>query len=178
MLKVCCTLLCHKVIIWHLMQFSICFISKECYALVAEDMLCLMSCYQLSCTEMHIRLVLGWIDWIVFGGLLSLSWSYVSLSWVWLLDSFSVIFLKVAFLIWIFCKIFYYHGFITFAADCLWKPLSEVTKQFHCVPYSKATSLDGTFPPAWIGYGNAYAAQEEGDQAMSAYRTAARLFPG
>lgn len=44
--------------------------------------------------------------------------------------------------------------------------------------YSKATSLDGTFPPAWIGYGNAYAAKEEGDQAMSAYRTAARLFPG
>ncbi|GMY06132.1 anaphase-promoting complex subunit 6 isoform X4 [Fagus crenata] len=44
--------------------------------------------------------------------------------------------------------------------------------------FSKATNLDGTFPPAWIGYGNAYAAQEEGDQAMSAYRTAARLFPG
>ncbi|KAL5156414.1 Anaphase-promoting complex subunit 6 [Glycine soja] len=44
--------------------------------------------------------------------------------------------------------------------------------------FSKATSLDGTFLPAWIGYGNAYAAQEEGDQAMSAYRTAARLFPG
>ena len=43
---------------------------------------------------------------------------------------------------------------------------------------SKATSLDRTFAPAWIGYGNAYAAQEEGDQAMSAYRTAARLFPG
>lgn len=43
---------------------------------------------------------------------------------------------------------------------------------------SKATSLDGTFAPAWIGYGNAYAAQEEGDQAMSAYRTASRLFPG
>ncbi|EXB30035.1 Anaphase-promoting complex subunit 6 [Morus notabilis] len=45
-------------------------------------------------------------------------------------------------------------------------------------PQNKATSLDGTFPPAWIGYGNAFAAQEEGDQAMSAYRTAARLFPG
>ncbi|PON98465.1 N-terminal acetyltransferase A, auxiliary subunit [Trema orientale] len=44
--------------------------------------------------------------------------------------------------------------------------------------FSKATSLDGTFPPAWIGYGNAFAALEEGDQAMSAYRTAARLFPG
>ncbi|KAL6999639.1 Cell division cycle protein 16 [Sarracenia purpurea var. burkii] len=45
-------------------------------------------------------------------------------------------------------------------------------------PQNKATNLDGTFLPAWIGYGNAYAAQEEGDQAMSAYRTAARLFPG
>ncbi|XP_023516531.1 anaphase-promoting complex subunit 6-like isoform X1 [Cucurbita pepo subsp. pepo] len=44
--------------------------------------------------------------------------------------------------------------------------------------FSKATTLDGTFAPAWIGYGNAYAAQEEGDQAMSAYRTGARLFPG
>ncbi|XP_009587121.1 anaphase-promoting complex subunit 6 [Nicotiana tabacum] len=44
--------------------------------------------------------------------------------------------------------------------------------------FSKSTSLDGTFASAWIGYGNAYAAQEEGDQAMSAYRTAARLFPG
>ncbi|XP_052179246.1 anaphase-promoting complex subunit 6 [Diospyros lotus] len=44
--------------------------------------------------------------------------------------------------------------------------------------FSKASNLDGTFPPAWIGFGNAYAAQEEGDQAMSAYRTAARLFPG
>ncbi|XP_057958484.1 anaphase-promoting complex subunit 6 isoform X2 [Malania oleifera] len=44
--------------------------------------------------------------------------------------------------------------------------------------FSKATNLDGTFPPAWIGFGNAYAAKEEGDQAMLSYRTAARLFPG
>ncbi|KAH9723144.1 Anaphase-promoting complex subunit 6 [Citrus sinensis] len=42
----------------------------------------------------------------------------------------------------------------------------------------KATNLDGTFAPAWIGYGNAFAAQEEGDQAMLGYRTAACLFPG
>ncbi|KAI3769353.1 hypothetical protein L6452_00454 [Arctium lappa] len=42
----------------------------------------------------------------------------------------------------------------------------------------QATSLDGTFAPGWIGYGNAYAAKEEGDQAMSGYHTAARLFPG
>lgn len=43
---------------------------------------------------------------------------------------------------------------------------------------SKATTLDGTFPPAWIGIGNAYAAQSEGEQAMAAFRTGARLFPG
>ncbi|GKB58688.1 anaphase-promoting complex subunit 6 [Tanacetum coccineum] len=45
-------------------------------------------------------------------------------------------------------------------------------------PQNKATSLDGTFAPGWIGYGNAYASKEEADQAMSGYRTAARLFPG
>lgn len=44
--------------------------------------------------------------------------------------------------------------------------------------FSKATTLDGSYLPAWIGCGNAFAAKEEGDQAMSAYRTAARLFPG
>ncbi|KAK2985477.1 hypothetical protein RJ640_004328 [Escallonia rubra] len=63
------------------------------------------------------------------------------------------------------CKAEYYH-------QC-----GEYQKCFELTSI-KATSLDGTFPPAWIGYGNAYAAQEEGDQAMSAYRTAARLFPG
>ena len=45
-------------------------------------------------------------------------------------------------------------------------------------PISKATRLDRTFPPAWIGTGIAYAAQEEGDQAMVAFRTTAQLFPG
>lgn len=44
--------------------------------------------------------------------------------------------------------------------------------------FSKATSLDGAFAPALIGYGNAFAARDEGDLAMSAYRTAARLIPG
>lgn len=45
---------------------------------------------------------------------------------------------------------------------------------------SKSISLDGTFAPAWIGNGNgnAYAAKEESDQAMLAFRTVARLFPG
>ena len=44
--------------------------------------------------------------------------------------------------------------------------------------FSKATALDGAFVPAWIGFGHAFAAQDESDQAMAAYRTAARLFPG
>lgn len=43
---------------------------------------------------------------------------------------------------------------------------------------SKATTIDGSFPPAWVGIGNAYAAQSEGDQAMAAFRSGARLFPG
>ena len=43
---------------------------------------------------------------------------------------------------------------------------------------SKATTLEGAFAPAWLGFGNAYAAQDESDQAMAAYRTAARLFAG
>jgi len=44
--------------------------------------------------------------------------------------------------------------------------------------FSKATSLEGAFVPAWIGFGHSFAAQDESDQAMAAYRTAARLFPG
>ena len=44
--------------------------------------------------------------------------------------------------------------------------------------FSKATSLDNAFVPAWIGFGHAFAAQDESDQAMAAYRTATRLFPG
>ncbi|KAL6543324.1 Cell division cycle protein 16 [Orobanche hederae] len=68
-----------------------------------------------------------------------------------------------------------------FAVGCYYyciKKYDQSRRYFSAVKQSKATSLDGTFAPGWIGYGNAYAAQEEGDQAMSAYRTAARLFPG
>ena len=37
--------------------------------------------------------------------------------------------------------------------------------------FEKSTSVDPHFAPAWIGYGNAFAAQDESDQAMAAYRT-------
>ena len=44
--------------------------------------------------------------------------------------------------------------------------------------FSKATALEGAFVPAWVGFGHSFAAQDESDQAMAAYRTATRLFPG
>ncbi|CAK0895839.1 unnamed protein product [Prorocentrum cordatum] len=44
--------------------------------------------------------------------------------------------------------------------------------------YHKALSLDHTFAPAWVAYGHAFASHDESDQALAAYRTASRLFPG
>ncbi|KAM0835883.1 hypothetical protein ACQ4PT_062656 [Festuca glaucescens] len=63
-----------------------------------------------------------------------------------------------------------------FAVGCYYYCIKKYdqARRYFC----KATGLDGTFPPAWIGTGIAYAVQEEGDQAMAAFRTAARLFPG
>ncbi len=44
--------------------------------------------------------------------------------------------------------------------------------------FIKAYKMDKDYLPAWVGYGHTYAAQDQSDQAMSAYRTVARLFPG
>eukprot|EP00325_Prymnesiales_sp_UTEX-LB-985_P008131 CAMPEP_0174710430 /NCGR_PEP_ID=MMETSP1094-20130205/12069_1 /TAXON_ID=156173 /ORGANISM="Chrysochromulina brevifilum, Strain UTEX LB 985" /LENGTH=330 /DNA_ID=CAMNT_0015909239 /DNA_START=12 /DNA_END=1004 /DNA_ORIENTATION=+ len=44
--------------------------------------------------------------------------------------------------------------------------------------FSKSTTINHRFAPAWVGFGHAFAAQDESDQAMAAYRTASRLFPG
>lgn len=38
--------------------------------------------------------------------------------------------------------------------------------------------LDPTFAPAWVGLGQAYAAADELEAAMTAYRAAMRLWPG
>ncbi len=43
---------------------------------------------------------------------------------------------------------------------------------------AKCTSVAPAFAPGWLAYGHAFAAQDETDQALAAYRTAARLFPG
>ena len=44
--------------------------------------------------------------------------------------------------------------------------------------FGKATHLSPRHAPSWLAYGHAFAAQDESDQALAAYRTAARLFPG
>lgn len=44
--------------------------------------------------------------------------------------------------------------------------------------FMKAQKLDKSYLPAWIAYGHTFAAQDLSDQAMSAYRIVARLFPG
>ena len=43
---------------------------------------------------------------------------------------------------------------------------------------AKCTAVAPSFAPGWLAYGHAFAAAEESDQALAAYRTAARLFPG
>lgn len=50
----------------------------------------------------------------------------------------------------------------------------EVARRF----LQKATTLNSRLAPAWVAFGHAFGAQDESDQAMAAYRTASRLFPG
>ncbi|KAF6160032.1 hypothetical protein GIB67_033116 [Kingdonia uniflora] len=63
-----------------------------------------------------------------------------------------------------------------FAVGCYYYCIKKYDQSWRY--FSKVTSLDGTFLPARLGHGNAFAAQEEGDQAMPSFHTAARLFPG
>ena len=44
--------------------------------------------------------------------------------------------------------------------------------------FSKASTMDVHFGPAWIGFAHTFAAEGEHDQAIPAYSTAARLFMG
>lgn len=63
-----------------------------------------------------------------------------------------------------------------FAGGCYYEMTGkfEMARRF----YSKATLQDPQFAPAWIAYGHSFSSQNESDQAMEAYRTASRLFPG
>ncbi|EEB08210.2 anaphase-promoting complex subunit Cut9 [Schizosaccharomyces japonicus yFS275] len=44
--------------------------------------------------------------------------------------------------------------------------------------FSKASTMDPHFGPAWIGFAHSFAVEGEHDQAISAYTTASRLFQG
>ena len=44
--------------------------------------------------------------------------------------------------------------------------------------FSKATTIDRGFGPAWVGFGHAFATEGEHDQAMAAYFTASKVMPG
>jgi len=63
-----------------------------------------------------------------------------------------------------------------FTAGCYYYMIRkyEYARRF----FHKALNLDHNFAPAWIAYGHAFAHHDESDQALAAYRTASRLFPG
>lgn len=44
--------------------------------------------------------------------------------------------------------------------------------------FQKATQMDKNFSASWIAFGHCYSAQDESEQAIAAYRSASRLFPG
>ena len=44
--------------------------------------------------------------------------------------------------------------------------------------FSKATTLDRLYGPAWLAFGHSFAAEGEHDQAMAAYFTASQLMKG
>lgn len=68
------------------------------------------------------------------------------------------------------------HGIAWHAVGCYYYATAQydAARRF----FGKATQLAPRHAPAWIAYGHAFAAQDESDQALAAYRTAARLFPG
>jgi len=63
-----------------------------------------------------------------------------------------------------------------FTAGCYYAMVNkfDMARRF----FQKATTHDPHFAPAWISYGHAFALHDESDQALAAYRTASRLFPG
>jgi anaphase-promoting complex subunit 6 len=67
-------------------------------------------------------------------------------------------------------------GMSWFAVGCYYYYIKkyDTARKF----FQKCNSLDKHFAPGWIAYGHCFACQNESDQAMAAYRTAARLFPG
>lgn len=66
---------------------------------------------------------------------------------------------------------------------CTWLAVGTYYLSTNRIPearsyFSRASLMDPHFGPAWIGFAHTFAAEGEGDQAIAAYSTAARLFQG
>ena len=62
-----------------------------------------------------------------------------------------------------------------FAAGCYYFALNrlDVARKL----FGKATSIDAFFAPAWLAFGHSHSLSDESEQALTVYRSCARLFP-
>ena len=61
-------------------------------------------------------------------------------------------------------------------AVCGWNTLTD--SSFIFLEDSQATTMDPYFEASWLGYGHAFAAENDHDQAINAYLTCSKLIPG
>ena len=63
-----------------------------------------------------------------------------------------------------------------YAVGCYYYSIKkyEISRKY----FLKCHQLNKNFPDSWLALGNSYAGEDESDQALNAYRTCLRLFPG
>ena len=63
-----------------------------------------------------------------------------------------------------------------YAVGCYYYSIKkyEISRKY----FIKCNQLNKNFPDSWLALGNSYAGEDESDQALNAYRTCLRLFPG
>ena len=63
-----------------------------------------------------------------------------------------------------------------YAVGCYYYAIKkyEISRKY----FLKCNQLNKNFPEGWVALGNSYAGEDESDQALNAYRTCLRLFPG
>ena len=67
-------------------------------------------------------------------------------------------------------------GLAWFAVGCYYSCVGQPPAARRAL--ARCTQLSPSFAPGWIAYGHAFAAGDEAERALAAYRSAARLFPG
>ncbi|KAJ5076788.1 cell division cycle protein [Anaeramoeba ignava] len=68
------------------------------------------------------------------------------------------------------------HHLAWFSIGCYYYLLKQYEKAR--AYFSKSTTINQKFEPAWLAFGLTFSKREESDHAMTVYRTAQRLFPG